>query len=256
MTSDPGPGSDDFPLPPASAGEPGAPSHGQPEPPSNSPTVPGFPGHFNGQPAYGPPASGPPAYGPPSYGPVPPYGPLPPYAQGPYGQVPYGQVPYAQLPYGQPGAVHPGMLTATADRERTMDVLKAAYGEGRITKEEFDLRAGRAMSARTYAQLAAVVADLPAGPHLGVMPYQPGYYPAINTPTSGLAIGSLVCGILELFTLGFAAIPAVILGHMARTHIRQTGERGDGMAIAGLVLGYLGIGIWTLIIIALTAGRS
>ena len=211
MTSDPGPGSDDFPLPP--------PANGQPY--------------------------GPPAYGPPSYGPVPPFG------QGPYGTVPY--VPYGQLPYGQPGAVHPGMLTATADRERTMDVLKAAYGEGRITKEEFELRASRAMNARTYAQLAAVVADLPAGPHLGVMPYQPGYYPAINTPTSGLAIGALVCGILEIFTLGFAALPAVILGHLARGQIRRTGERGDGMAIAGLVLGYLGIGIWILIAITIAA---
>ena len=245
MTSDPGPGSDDFPLPPASDGEPAWPASGQPGPPSSGQTVPGYNGQFNGQSAYGPPGYGPQAYGPPSYGPVPPYGPLP-----------YGQVPYGQLPYGQPGAVHPGMLTATADRERTMDVLKAAYGEGRITKEEFELRAGRAMSARTYAQLAAVVADLPAGPHLGVMPYQPGYYPAVNTPTSGLAIGALVCGILELFTLGFAAIPAVILGHLARNQIRRTGERGDGMAIAGLVLGYLGIGIWTLIIIALTAGRN
>ena len=257
MTSDPGPGSDDFPLPPASDGEPGWPANGQPEPPSNGQTVPGFRDQFNGQvnsqPAYGPPAYGSPAYGPPSYGPVPPYGPMPPYGQAPYAQAPYAQAPYGQLPYGQPGAVHPGMLTAAADRERTMDVLKAAYGEGRITKEEFELRAGRAMSARTYAQLAAVVADLPAGPHLGVMPYQPGYYPAVNTPTNGLAIGALVCGILELFTLGFAAIPAVILGHLARTQIRRTGERGDGMAIAGLVLGYLGIGIWTLIIIALAA---
>ena len=247
MTSDPGPGSDDFPLPPASNGEPETQPNGQPGPVPNG-QFNGQPGPVSsGQPPYGPHPSVPPAYGPPSYGPVPPYG------QIPYGQMPYGQVPYGQLPYGQPGAVHPGMLTATADRERTMDVLKAAYGEGRITKEEFDLRAGRAMSARTYAQLAAVVADLPAGPHLGVMPYQPGYYPAINTPTSGLAIGALVCGILEIFTLGFAAIPAVILGHLARTQIRRTGERGDGMAIAGLVLGYLGIGIWTLIIIALAA---
>jgi hypothetical protein len=243
VTSDPGPGSDDFPLPPASDREPEAASDGQPGQVSNGQFTPPN-GQFNGQPPYGPQA-----YGPPSYGPVPPYGPLPPYGQMP----PYGQAPYGQLPYGQPGAVHPGMLTATADRERTMDVLKAAYGEGRITKDEFDLRAGRAMSARTYAQLAAVVADLPAGPHLGVMPYQPGYYPAVNTPTSGLAVGALVCGILELFTLGFAAIPAVILGHLARGQIRRTGERGDGMAVAGLVLGYLGIGIWTLVIIALAA---
>jgi Domain of unknown function (DUF4190)/Domain of unknown function (DUF1707) len=258
VTSDPGPGSDDFPLPPTSDGEPDTRPYEQPGPIANSPFNPGN-GPFGGQPPYGQPPYGQPpygqppygqpAYGPPSYGPVPPYGPLPPYGQVP----PYGQIPYGQLPYGQPGAVHPGMLTATADRERTMDVLKAAYGEGRITKEEFELRAGRAMNARTYAQLAAVVADLPAGPHLGVMPYQPGYYPAINTPTSGLAIGALVCGILEIFTLGFAAIPAVILGHLARTQIRQTGERGEGMAIAGLVLGYLGIGIWILIAITIAA---
>ena len=132
-------------------------------------------------------------------------------------------------------------------------MLKAAFGEGRITKEEFDLRASRTMSARTYAQLGAVVADLPSGPSFGVMPYQGGYYPVITTPTSGLAIGALICGIAEIFTLGFAAIPAVILGHLARQNIRRTGERGDGMAIAGLVLGYLGIGIWTLIIITLAA---
>jgi hypothetical protein len=72
-------------------------------------------------------------------------------------------------------------------------------------------------------------------------------------PTSGLAIGSMVCGIAEVFTLGFAAIPAVILGHLARAQIRRTGERGDGMAIAGLVLGYLGIAGWLFIILAIAS---
>jgi hypothetical protein len=187
----------------------------------------------------------PPSYGPPSYGQVPPNAQVPPYGQA---QAPFGQPAFAP-PYGQP-PVHPGMLCAATDRERTMDVLKAAYGEGRITKEEFELRASRTMSARTYAQLGAVVADLPAGPSYGMVPYQ-GYYPANTNPTSGLAIGALICGIAEIFTLGLAAIPAVILGHLARQQIKRTGERGDGMAIAGLVLGYLGIGIWTLIIIAL-----
>ena len=183
-----------------------------------------------------------------------------PYERSPYERSPYEQQPpaheppaYGPPPYGQPAPVHPGMLAAAADRERTMDVLKAAFGEGRITKEEFDLRASRAMNARTYAQLGSVVADLPSGPSFGVMPYQGGYYPVVTTPTSGLAIGALVCGIAEIFTLGFAAIPAVILGHLARQNIRRTGEQGDGMAIAGLVLGYLGIGIWTLIIITLAA---
>jgi hypothetical protein len=227
VTSDPAADSDGSPLPPES---------GEQSPYERSPYQP---------PAYQPPAYGPAAYGPPSYGQVPPHGQAP-----PYGQVPYGQAPYGQVPYGQP-LVHPGMLAAAADRERTMDVLKAAFGEGRINKEEFDLRASRTMSARTYAQLGSVVADLPSGPSFGVMPYQGGYYPVVASPTSGLAIGALICGIAEIFTLGFAAIPAVILGHLARQNIRRTGEHGDGMAIAGLVLGYLGIGIWTLIIIAL-----
>lgn len=201
MTSDPGPESNGFPLPPTSP-------HGHP------------------------------AYGPPSYG------------QSGYVPSPYGQSGYAQSGYSQPG-----MLAAAADRDRTMDVLKAAFSEGRLTKEEFDSRAARVMSARTYGDLAALVADLPNGP--GNMPMQPypynrGVVPV--PPTNGLAVGALVCGIAEMFTLGFAAVPAIVLGHVARGQIKRTGERGDGLAIAGLVLGYLGIGIWLLVIIALAAG--
>lgn len=235
MTSDPAPESDGSPLPPQSG--------------ERSPYE---------RPPYEQPAYGPPSYGHvPLYGQVPPYAPTSPYGQAsPYGPAaPYGQAPYGHPPYGQQAPVHPGMLAAATDRERTMDVLKAAFGEGRITKDEFELRASRTMNARTYAQLGAVVADLPSGPSFGVMPYQGGYYPVVTNPTSGLAIGALICGIAEIFTLGFAAVPAVILGHMARQHIKQTGERGEGMAIAGLVLGYLGIGIWTLIIIALAANH-
>jgi hypothetical protein len=202
VTSDPGPGSSGFPLPPS--------------------------------------------YGPPTYGATP-YG----HSPVPYGQYPPpGQYP----PYGQARYVQPGMLAAAADRERTMDVLKAAFGEGRLTKEEFDSRSGRVLAARTYADLTAIVADLPTGPGGPVMPYV-GYYPSMipPQPTSGLAIGAMVCGIAEIFTLGFAAIPAVILGHLARAQIKQTGERGDGMAIAGLVLGYLGIAGWLLVILAIAS---
>ena len=79
--------------------------------------------------------------------------------------MPYGQQPgYGPYPYGQARYVQPNMLAAAADRERTIDVLKAAFGEGRLTKEEFDSRSARVLAARTYADLAAVVDDLPAGP--------------------------------------------------------------------------------------------
>jgi hypothetical protein len=148
------------------------------------------------------------------------------------------------------------MLAGTADRERTVDVLKAAFIEGRLSQEEFDERSARVAAARTYADLAAIVADLPVGPAGALAPYQP-YFPQMVPvpPTSGLAIGSLVCGIAEIFTLGFAAIPAVILGHLARAQIRQTGERGDGMAVAGLVLGYMAILGWVFVLLVI-AGHS
>ena len=62
---------------------------------------------------------------------------------------------------------------------------------------------------------------------------------ASSERTSGLAIGSLVSGILSLF-IGFTFIVAIILGHMGLSEIRRNpGLKGRGMAIAGLVLGYL-----------------
>jgi hypothetical protein len=51
-------------------------------------------------------------------------------------------------------------------------------------------------------------------------------------------------------------VPAVILGHVARANIKRTGERGDGLAIAGLVLGYLGIACWALFLVVLLAASS
>lgn len=56
-----------------------------------------------------------------------------------------------------------GRLRAShADRERVIGILKAAFVQGMLAKDEFDVRVGRAFAARTYAELAAVTADLPA----------------------------------------------------------------------------------------------
>jgi hypothetical protein len=50
-----------------------------------------------------------------------------------------------------------------ADREHVIDMLKAAFVNGRITKDEFDARVSQAFASRTYAELGAVTADIPAG---------------------------------------------------------------------------------------------
>jgi hypothetical protein len=69
---------------------------------------------------------------------------------------------------------------------------------------------------------------------------------AMPGSTSGLAIASMVCGICCLFLCvyaGLCGLPAVICGHMALTRISQSPipVGGRGMAITGLILGYLGI---------------
>jgi hypothetical protein len=54
------------------------------------------------------------------------------------------------------------LRSSDADREQVIDVLKAAFVQGRLTKDELDVRAGQALASRTYAELTAITADIPA----------------------------------------------------------------------------------------------
>ena len=57
-----------------------------------------------------------------------------------------------------------GRLRAShADREHVVDVLKAAFVQGMLPKDEFDMRVGQTFASRTYAELAALTADIPVG---------------------------------------------------------------------------------------------
>ena len=51
-----------------------------------------------------------------------------------------------------------------ADREQVIEALTDAFVQGRLTRDELDVRAGRALAARTRADLAALTADIPPGP--------------------------------------------------------------------------------------------
>jgi Domain of unknown function (DUF1707) len=55
------------------------------------------------------------------------------------------------------------LRAAHADREQVIETLKTAFVRGQLTKDELDARAGQALSARTYADLAALTADIPPG---------------------------------------------------------------------------------------------
>jgi hypothetical protein len=168
-----------------------------------------------------------------------------------YQVPPPPQVPSA----GYPVAMNPAMRAATTDRERTVDVLKAGFAEGRLTQDEYNDRMGRAYAARTYGELAALTADLPAGPYPAPGPVPvPAYTPAPVVGTNSMAIASMVLGVAEFFTAGLTAIPAVICGHIARRQMRQTLQRGDGLATGGLVLGYMAIIFWSVLIAASLVG--
>ena len=126
------------------------------------------------------------------------------------------------------------MRAADADRDRVAGILGTAYSEGRLSRDEYDARLQSALSARTYADLDHIVTDLPAAQAAGPSPAM------VATPakTNGLAIASLACGLAQFAVGPLATVPAIVLGHMARSQIRRTGEQGAGLALAGLVLGW------------------
>jgi hypothetical protein len=74
----------------------------------------------------------------------------------------------------QPGAqaAAAGLRASRADREQVIDLLKAAFVQGRLDRDEFGARIGQALTSRTYGELAAVTADIPAEP-IGELPRRP-----------------------------------------------------------------------------------
>jgi len=144
-------------------------------------------------------------------------------------------------------AVYPCMLASAADRDRSVTVVKTSFVEGRLTKEELDLRVGQILVSRFFEELMALTADLPVGPH-GRLPAHPVTPPFPRT--SRLAVAALVCAGAGPVSMGITAIPAIALGQLARRRVRRTGERGFAAATAAVVLGWLMVLIATIAALA------
>ena len=76
--------------------------------------------------------------------------------------------------------------------------------------------------------------------------------------TNTLAVLSLVFGLLGMVggipSAGVINLAAIVMGHMARSQIRQNpNEDGAGMALAGLIMGYIGLLIVPLVVLAVIA---
>jgi DUF1707 SHOCT-like domain/Domain of unknown function (DUF4190) len=159
-----------------------------------------------------------------------------------YGGPGHGPRPYGGMAYGGPAGMRTQMRATDADRERVAGLLNQAFTEGRLTRDEHDARLGRALSAVTYADLDACLADL--------MP-PPTYVPG-RVKTNVPAIISLICAIAQVTVVLWPvmAVCAVVLGHVGRRQIKRTGENGAGIALAGLILGWIGTAVLLLIILA------
>ena len=116
-----------------------------------------------------------------------------------------------------------GRLRAShADREHVLDVLKAAFVQGLLTKDELDMRVGLTFASRTYAELAALTADIPAG----LIAAHPLRKPArAEAPhPENKVVNSCACATLAVLALGAALF---------------TGNFGLFFVVAAAILGIL-----------------
>ena len=140
-------------------------------------------------------------------------------------------------PQDEPAPAGRGRLRAShADREQAIELLKAAFVQDRLDKEEFDARVGQAFVSRTYAELAAVTADIPVEP-VAVEPVAAGPVPA-STPARTLAKAARRSAICML--VAFA-----LVGLVALTHSESFAAMAFFPWVAAIIAasGFLGYGV-------------
>lgn len=120
-----------------------------------------------------------------------------------------------------------------------MDELRRALEEERFQPTDLGWHEGL----KEWVPLRTIIANQTAAAG-GLQPV---------SPTSGLAIASLALGVSSTVFCVLTGIPAIVCGHLARSEIRRSGGNlnGDGMAVVGLVLGYLSVAILVVLAVFL-----
>lgn len=106
-------------------------------------------------------------------------------------------------------------------------------------------------------QAPAAFAPPPPGAGMPYGTYSPYGVPVASAPKpNGLAIASMVCGIIWIYWIG--SILALVFGYVAKSQIDRSAGRqsGRGMAIAGIVLGWIGVAMLAVIIVVAVAFRD
>jgi hypothetical protein len=124
------------------------------------------------------------------------------------------------------------LRTSRADRDQAIDVLKAAFVAGRLTRHEFDLRVGQALASRTYADLRALTADIPGG----VTGAPVADEPAVRAPGRALSFRTAA---------GVGAVGAV--PSMASAAVAMTQSSGVPAVVGVLLVGLTGVLVTVLL---------
>ena len=133
----------------------------------------------------------------------------------------------------EPGArAAAGLRAWRADRERVIDLLKAAFVQGRLDRDEFDVRIGQAVVSRTYGELAAVTADIPAE-LTGALPRRPPVRARRRIPfNSAVSGGACMAGLVNVGMVAalFSGSPVAVILFVVFTII------GTILAIAAMIV--------------------
>jgi hypothetical protein len=146
------------------------------------------------------------------------------------------------LPYSQ-------MRPGHADRDRVIDRLQEAFADGRLADEEYDERLQRALSAKTFGELAALTRDIP-----GERLPQPmsGRFPvAARRPDMRPVASAALGGAGFLLALGpLAWIPSLVVGHQALRSLPKNDDRRP-LAVIGVALSWAGVALMVLFLVGL-----
>jgi Domain of unknown function (DUF1707) len=98
------------------------------------------------------------------------------------------------------------LKASDSDRDRVLDMLKAAFAQGRLTKDEFDARVGQTLVSRTWGDLIALTDDIPAWP-IPRPVRRPARQPS-SQPAPAL-VKAIACAIIAMSAVAVAGMPGM-----------------------------------------------
>jgi len=98
------------------------------------------------------------------------------------------------------------LKASDSDRDRVLDMLKAAFAQGRLTKDEFDARVGQTLVSRTWGDLTALTADIPAWP-IPRLVRKPARPP--SSQPAHAVVKAVACAIVAMSAVALAGMPGM-----------------------------------------------